>query len=185
MPFPVLTQPQNYYSYVNEQGRVVLAKRVGFGMRLAAAMIDTFILFIPILIMVVILTADQLPRLTTLPRTVTTTAVLPAWTNIVSNLLFYAYFFFTLVAWGQSVGKRVMKIRVIRLDGRKPDWLTAFLRQLLGYTLSSVALGLGYLWVAWDIQKQGWHDKIARTLVIENQALEEGRDFYLPNRSRP
>ncbi|MBH9577004.1 RDD family protein [Inhella proteolytica] len=36
----------------------------------------------------------------------------------------------------------------------------------LGYFLSTLALGLGFLWIAWDARKQGWHDKLAGSVVI-------------------
>ena len=36
----------------------------------------------------------------------------------------------------------------------------------LGYYVSILALGVGFLWVAFDPRKQGWHDKMAGTLVI-------------------
>ncbi len=45
----------------------------------------------------------------------------------------------------------------------------------LGYYVSAIPFGLGFLWVAFDPRKQGWHDKIARTVVVrelpEDRAL--------------
>lgn len=37
----------------------------------------------------------------------------------------------------------------------------------IGYYISSLALMLGFLWIAFDGRKQGWHDKIAGTLVVK------------------
>ncbi len=37
------------------------------------------------------------------------------------------------------------------------------------YYISLLPLGLGYLWVAWDPKKQGWHDKLAGTVVIKRR----------------
>ena len=39
----------------------------------------------------------------------------------------------------------------------------------LGYFVSGVVLGLGFLWVAFDARKQGWHDKIAGTVVVRDE----------------
>lgn len=39
----------------------------------------------------------------------------------------------------------------------------------LGYYLSTIPLGLGLIWVGIDARKQGWHDKLAGTLVIYEQ----------------
>jgi len=36
----------------------------------------------------------------------------------------------------------------------------------LGYYISSIPLCLGFLWVAFDPRKQGWHDKLAGTVVV-------------------
>lgn len=80
-------------------------------------------------------------------------------------LLFLAYFA-GMWAWrGTSLGGIVMKLKVVRLDGRplKPE--VAIIRALAG-VLSCVPLGLGFLWAAWDKDRQTWHDKIAGTMVV-------------------
>jgi uncharacterized RDD family membrane protein YckC len=38
----------------------------------------------------------------------------------------------------------------------------------LAYYVSLIPLGLGFFWIAWDDKKQGWHDKIAGTIVIHS-----------------
>ena len=68
---------------------------------------------------------------------------------------------------GQSVGKRFMGVRVIRLDGGPMDYQTALLRHLVGYPLGLATLGIGALWFLWDEQRQGLHDKLAKTIVVE------------------
>lgn len=67
---------------------------------------------------------------------------------------------------GATLGKQVMKIKVVTENGKALDYKTATLRYL-GYFVSSVALFVGFLWIVWDEKKQGWHDKIARTVVIK------------------
>lgn len=47
------------------------------------------------------------------------------------------------------------------------DWQTVILRETIGKLISTIPFGLGFLWVAWDAKKQGWHDKIADTLVVK------------------
>lgn len=67
---------------------------------------------------------------------------------------------------GQTVGMKVVHVRVIdaRTGGR------VRVRQALGRTLTSIvswiACYLGYLWMLWDPNGQTWHDKAARTLVV-------------------
>ncbi len=42
----------------------------------------------------------------------------------------------------------------------------------LGYILSFLPLLLGFLWIAWDKRKQGWHDKLAGTVVLLDRKHE-------------
>ncbi len=42
----------------------------------------------------------------------------------------------------------------------------------LGYFASTIPLCLGFLWIAFDKRKQGWHDKLAGTVVIRAQRGE-------------
>jgi uncharacterized RDD family membrane protein YckC len=41
-----------------------------------------------------------------------------------------------------------------------------FIGRYLCYYVSSLLLGLGFIWVGFDSRKQGWHDKLAGTVVI-------------------
>jgi uncharacterized RDD family membrane protein YckC len=66
---------------------------------------------------------------------------------------------------GTTVGGIVCGLQVVRLDGRPIDWPTAIVRALSCF-LSLCALGLGFIWVALDDEKQSWHDKIAGTTVV-------------------
>ena len=44
---------------------------------------------------------------------------------------------------------------------------SAALLRYVGYFVSGIPLGLGYLWVLWDPKHDAWHDKIAKTKVIK------------------
>jgi uncharacterized RDD family membrane protein YckC len=54
---------------------------------------------------------------------------------------------------------------VVREDGKPLNFLAAFVRSLAA-VFSILALFLGFFWIGWDGQKQGWHDKIAGTVVV-------------------
>jgi uncharacterized RDD family membrane protein YckC len=48
----------------------------------------------------------------------------------------------------------------------------------VGYYVSLIPLGLGFLWIAFDPRKQGWHDKLAGTVVVRRREVvrfDEGR----------
>ena len=77
---------------------------------------------------------------------------------------YYAYFEGS--ASGQTVGKRATSIRVISsLDGGPIGFGRGLLRYL-GKIISGIAIGLGYLWMLWDPERQTWQDKIANTFVV-------------------
>jgi uncharacterized RDD family membrane protein YckC len=80
-------------------------------------------------------------------------------------VIFFNYVHFYLRR-GQSFGKRFMGVRVVRIDGRPIDYQTAVLRHILGYPLSVLFFGLGIVWMLWDGRRQGWHDKVAKTVVV-------------------
>ncbi len=75
---------------------------------------------------------------------------------------------YAAVMWqtkGTTIGGAVCGLKVVRLDDREIDWGTAIARAL-GCFLSLVVVGLGFIWVAIDDDKQSWHDKIAGTTVV-------------------
>jgi uncharacterized RDD family membrane protein YckC len=84
----------------------------------------------------------------------------------VVSLLYYVGFW---VRDGQTVGKAVIGAKVIGADGLPLTWGQALLRYV-GYIVSGAVLSLGFLWVAIDGKRQGWHDKIARTYVVYEEA---------------
>ena len=73
---------------------------------------------------------------------------------------------------GQTLGKIMLKLRVIKKNGRRIGLLDAIIRNVFGYTISGM-FPLGYLWAALDRENQAWHDKLAGTVVIDERALEQ------------
>jgi uncharacterized RDD family membrane protein YckC len=84
-----------------------------------------------------------------------------------SFLLFTAYCVILLGENGQTLGKRLFDIRVVRSDGSPITYGRAFFRTIL-YVVSWVPFSLGFLWALWDRRKQAWHDKIVDTVVIRD-----------------
>jgi uncharacterized RDD family membrane protein YckC len=76
------------------------------------------------------------------------------------------YWFFLTRNRGQTPGKALMKIRVIKVDGSPISDRDALLRYV-GYIVNSLCIGIGWLWALLDANKQGWHDKIAKTYVVK------------------
>jgi uncharacterized RDD family membrane protein YckC len=78
--------------------------------------------------------------------------------------LVYTWYFLTRYN-GQTPGKMVMHIRVVRKSGEPIDDATAVVRAVM-YHISWVIV-IGILWATWDKDHQGWHDKLANTLVVK------------------
>jgi uncharacterized RDD family membrane protein YckC len=66
---------------------------------------------------------------------------------------------------GQTPGKRIMGIKVVRKDGAPLDAATIIVRYV-GYYINSFLFGIGWLWAFWDADRQGIHDKLAGTIVV-------------------
>jgi uncharacterized RDD family membrane protein YckC len=77
-----------------------------------------------------------------------------------------AYFTYFHGTTGQTPGKRLMGLRVVGDTGEPITFGTAFLRWV-GYIISFVPMFMGFIWAGVDRRKQGWHDKIAGTVVID------------------
>ena len=82
------------------------------------------------------------------------------------KVLMIAYFVFFTGYGGQTPGKMVFGLKVIRTDGTELGFRRAVLREIVGKFVSWLLLMIGYLMVAFDSRKQGLHDKIAKTYVI-------------------
>jgi len=73
---------------------------------------------------------------------------------------------FFVMQYGATLGKIAMKIAVIEIRTlTTPSFLCAFNRAIFRIVSESL-LYLGFLWAFMDPVKQGWHDKTARTLVV-------------------
>lgn len=69
---------------------------------------------------------------------------------------------------GNTIGKKIMRLRVVNLDGSRPTINTYVQRYIIGYVVSGVVFTLGFIWALFDPQKQGWHDRIANTYVVKD-----------------
>lgn len=70
------------------------------------------------------------------------------------------------VAKSATPGKMVFKMKIVDAETYQPVSAQRLFLRYMAYFVSMLPLGLGLLWVAWDKKNQGWHDKIAKTVVI-------------------
>lgn len=143
----------------------------GAGRRFVAQLIDGFILgFVCSLVSVPLLLATYrrlVSQALSDPESFSLDALGTAPLLIVLVELLVGFFYYVILhAWrGQTLGKMALGIRVVTESGQVPSLGTSLLRSI-GYWLSALPLDLGYIWILVDPNKQGWHDKIARTYVV-------------------
>jgi uncharacterized RDD family membrane protein YckC len=95
----------------------------------------------------------------------------------IAALVFFFYDWFQHAKWGQTIGKRIVKIKVVALPDRAPVTGGAALKRAALYALApqvplvgSIFGLLDNLWLLWDKpNRQCLHDKVADTVVIKTE----------------
>lgn len=133
----------------------------GFWVRLAAYFIDGIVFMIVLLpyfyysyVQLAELPVDQVPAYSLIDFLVS-----------ILGVIVVVWFW---VKKGATPGKMLFGLQIRDLKtGQFISMPKALLRYLIGYTISSILLCLGFIWIAFDKKKQGWHDKIAGTVVVK------------------
>src|SRR5579872_5442377 len=92
--------------------------------------------------------------------------------SVVVGVAYYGYLEGS--ASGQTIGKRVMGIRVYDLRGRGPIGIGRGIGRYFARILSALPLFLCCFWMLGDSEKQTWHDKIVGTVVVPVDAYPIG-----------
>jgi uncharacterized RDD family membrane protein YckC len=155
-------------AYYNAQEDVVY---VGFGPRFVAFLVDSAVVAVLLGVIVAGLSFALLPEglsAENLLRLISGDAQVSeiSWTMNLFPTVFFLLFWFAI---SSTPGK--LAVRGVIRDERtlgEPEWWQ-FLVRYLGYFPSTICLGLGFFWIIWDEKHQGWHDKLARTVVVETE----------------
>ena len=126
--------------------------RAGFGRRLAAALVDALLLGVVYAIF----------------GAVTGNANAAYLVFLLLGIAYTVYFEGS--GSGQTVGKKLLNIRVIDFGTGGSIGYGRALVRYVGRILSSIPLYLGYLWMLWDREKQTWHDKLSNAVVVPTGA---------------
>ncbi len=70
-------------------------------------------------------------------------------------------------------GKMIIKAEIVDAKTFGKPTTGQFIGRYFGYYVSTIPLFLGLLWVAFDKRKQGWHDKLAGTVVISTNTRKQ------------
>lgn len=131
---------------------------VGFWPRAGASLIDTILLCIIIWPILTAFYGESYWSSKTLiqgPMDFLLSWVFPA----VAIILFW-------VSKQATPGKMAISAKIVDANTGNDPSIGQLIGRYLAYYVSLIPFGLGYIWVAFDTRKQGWHDKPARTLIV-------------------
>lgn len=95
-------------------------------------------------------------------------APMDGWPLWLTRALGLGYLLVGWGVWGQTVGKHVLGLRVVRAATGRPAMGAALVR-LIGYFIASIPTHIGLLPILWHPRRQGWHDQLAGTVVIDQR----------------
>jgi len=152
------SQPSAQTAGVND----ALARRpkAGFWLRLVALLIDGFLVFMMQVVFSLLLVMVG-------GGGFNLQGSMPILTQVFSTILSLFYWVFFTGYCGQTPGKMLLRIQVVRLDGETLGYGKAFYREVIGKFISGIIFLIGYLMAAFDDQKQALHDRMAKTYVIK------------------
>ncbi len=78
----------------------------------------------------------------------------------------FLYFGFLWSRDGQTLGMKLLGIKVVRRGDEPMSFLRSAFRGTLGYYISGFFFCIGFIWAAFDANQETWHDKIFETRVV-------------------
>lgn len=78
----------------------------------------------------------------------------------------------TIIFWLQkqaTPGKMAVGIKIVDAVTGNTISVSKAIGRYFAYLVSLLPLGLGFIWIAFDSKKQGWHDKLAGTVVVKSK----------------
>lgn len=127
--------------------------------RFFAAVIDLFVLVVLWVILSAVGIVDAIPD----GRAVEGSAV----GNIVQAVVVFGYYVALTSAFGATLGKMALGMRVTDADGNRPGFGAVVMREVVGKIVSALVILIGFFWILVDDRRQGWHDKIGGTFVVK------------------
>jgi uncharacterized RDD family membrane protein YckC len=141
----------------------------GFGVRTLAYLIDSLVLGAAVALAAIPLGGFTRDGTTTITSNGTVTTVPTANPSLqLFGILAGAVYF--AIAWGffaRTLGMRALRLQVLRASDGGHIGIGRALLRYLGLLVSFTCAFLGVIWVALDPRRQGWHDKMAGTFVVQ------------------
>ena len=99
-------------------------------------------------------------------------SIMTAIVYLIDLIIYIIYFVGSWMIAGQTIGKSLFGLRVVRSDGERLKLRNALIR-LIGYWLSSFLFYAGFWWSLFDKKRQTLHDHLAGTIVVYSETWEE------------
>lgn len=141
----------------------------GFWIRYLALTLDSFIISFTVALPIGIIVILIGMALGVYEKTSIGFSIFAIGMNLIGGIILpYIYFIVFTNRRQATIGKRLLGLRVVSVDGSRLSLGKIILRETLGKIISVLILGIGYLMVAFTSKKQGLHDKLAGSVVISN-----------------
>ena len=138
-------------------------RNAGFSLRFAAYLIDKILLWLPFLIIGSVVTFQS----SSIEELSVKWGGLFIFSLLLNSILWWVYQSLTTAYWGGSFGKKAVGLEVVDEEDRKLLLNKSVFRFIVGYTVSGLVLGLGFLWIVKDDKNRAWHDMLCGTKVIK------------------
>jgi uncharacterized RDD family membrane protein YckC len=87
--------------------------------------------------------------------------------QVLEAAISFGYYILLTAALGATLGKMALGMTVVDENGQKAGFLKVLIRETVGKFVSALVFFLGFIWILFDSNRQGWHDKIGRTFVVK------------------
>jgi uncharacterized RDD family membrane protein YckC len=169
-PPPPLQQPAGYpapqgYGYAPQ------ATYGGFWIRFVAYIIAAIIIFVPVFILAIVvalITGGAV--ISTGSTSDNTVAAASTGANLIVQIIAFVIsvgYFVYFWGNGSTLGMRVFHLRVADANTGAPIGYGRAALRYVGWVVSTFVCYIGLIWAAFDGRKQGWHDKIASSVVLQ------------------
>jgi uncharacterized RDD family membrane protein YckC len=156
-PDPQQGSVQTHWQLSTEVGPAAGWRYGGFWIRFVAYVIDQILIWI--VLVAVFAMVGQGREYQTLDDGTKTIL------GLIALIVFFGYLPLFWGIRGQTPGMMPFGLRIFRTSGNRIGIGRAYLR-FLGFIVSAIPIYLGLIWAGIDGRKQGWHDKIADTVVV-------------------
>ena len=147
----------------------------GFWIRFAASVIDGIIVGVPLVILFLVIEGPAFKSYIDCVNSAGSYATCGSlysygsiqYFNLATLVVQLVYFSVLWSSFGGTVGQRMLGLHVVDAATGRNIGIGRAIGRYIGYLISAAVLLIGLIWAAFDPRKQGWHDKVANSVVLQ------------------